>query len=187
MTGVESVNKKMHFSRIGIIFGAFVLGLIPTSNVKADPVTFSNVVALQNGSTRVALANNSGITLLGPQIDFLVDISGATPAAGVHTLRLTFQEANLTPVIQTFRVPLFDGLPADYSQLFAFQAQNPSFAGTPVVLTVALLNDVSGEIIQRQMYEFKVAQAVPEPATSSLLVLGVMGMLARRKSRLKRL
>lgn len=183
---MRSVNVKMHFSKITIFFGILVLGLLSTSNVMADPVNFSNVVALQNGSTRVNLAGNSGVTLFGPNVDFLVDINGATPAAGVHTLRLTFQEDGLTPIVKTFRVPLFDGLPADYSQLFDFKAQNPTFAGTPVILTVALLNDLSGALIQQQTFEFKVAQPVPEPATSSLLVLGLVGIIARRKSRRRR-
>jgi hypothetical protein len=175
-------KRSMYLSRIGILIGALILGTLASTTVLADGVSFDNVVAVQNGN-RIDLATNQGTTLNGTQLDFLLDIHGATPAAGVHTLRVIFEETGAPPLTQTFRVPLFDGLPPDYSQLFSFQVTNPSFNGTPVMLTVQLLEDLSGAIIQRQVYNFNVAQPVPEPATSTLLALSVAGLIARRRSR----
>jgi hypothetical protein len=172
----------MYFSKIGIFIGILIIGMFASTNVSADPVSFENVAALRNDGSKIDLANNSGTTLFGSQIDFLVDIKGATPEAGVHTLRVTFQEPGLAPVIQTFRVPLFDGLPPNYSQLFTLQVQTPSFAGLPVTLTVALIEDISNSVIQSRVYDFSVAQPIPEPATSSLLILGAIGMWARRRT-----
>jgi hypothetical protein len=157
------------------------LFLVP-SVVKADPVSFQNVVAIQ-GSSRIDLASNPNVSLIGPEINFLVDITGATPANGINTLRVTFLEAGQLGVSELFRVPLFDGLPDDYSQLFKFTAKNPSIQGVPVILTVELLDGISKETLTSRQYEFRVAQPVPEPAAMSLMAIGLVSLYKRRKRR----
>lgn len=180
------VRKRfMYLSRIGILIGTLIIISLASSSALADSVSFNNVVVVQN-SNRLDLATHQGVTLYGNQLDFLVDIEGATPEAGVHTLRVIFEEAGGSPVVQEFRVPLFDGLPPDYTQMFSYQVMGHSFSGTPVTLTVQLLEDLSGAIIQRQVYNFNIAQPVPEPATSSLLAIGVAGLIARRRARKRR-
>lgn len=177
----------MTFSRIKLLIGAVALGMMATANVLADPVSFSNVVALQNGgATRVDLLSNPNTTLFGSPINFLVDIVGATPASGTNTLLLSFNELGQAPVIQSFLVPLFAGLPPDYTLLFSFRAQNPSFQGVPVVLTVSLISgpptDLGGTL-NSHTYTFNVANPVPEPATSTLFILGLAGAVARLRRR----
>ena len=54
-----------------------VAGLVLASAVKADPLMFSNVTALQNqGFSKVDLFSNSGTTLFGPELSFTVDVTG---------------------------------------------------------------------------------------------------------------
>ena len=167
--------------RISIFFAIIIFVVFAHKSVLADTVSFSNVVVVQEDGSRLDLANNSGTTLLGTDFNFLVDIEGATPAAGVHTLRLTFEEFGFAPMVQTFRVPLFAGLPPNYSQVFSFQAQSRSFSATPVSLMVALLNG-EGSVVQGKGYDFNIAQPLPEPATLFMLGGGLVGFMARRRS-----
>jgi PEP-CTERM motif len=169
-------------SKILLFLASVILVCGSTLDAKADTVSFSSVAAFQGGSI-TDLAANPGATLYGSTIDFRLDIHGATPAAGFNTLQITFAETGKLPVIQTFDVPLFDGLPADYSQLFSFQPNNPTFGGTLTTLTVTLLSGASGPVIQSQTYTFNSAQPVPEPATVSFLVLGMGGLLSRKYRR----
>ena len=171
----------MKLKRLGIIVGSLILSFAALSTAKADTVSFSNVVVLTGGSS-VNLASSPNIVLAGHKINFSLDIHGATPAAGVNSLQITFQEFGQPAVAQTFQVPLFSGLPSDYSQLFDFQASNPTFGGTPVALTLSLLNN-SGALIQTQTYNFTVSQPIPEPATACLFTMGLIGLLSRKKRR----
>jgi hypothetical protein len=174
--------------------GAAFLALLTVTTVKANPVTFSNVVALQNGGfTHVDLFSNPGTTLLGPQISFLADISGTLPASGFDTLQVTFAEAGKAPVVQTFNIPIFNGLTLPYSQLFTFTFQNATFQGTDATLTLDILGSnpdfvipsgpQAGQSVNSYTYSFKGAQPVPEPATVLLLGLGLAGSLAKYRKR----
>lgn len=172
----------MKFKHIVTIFGSIVLALATISTAKADPVSFSNVVALPNGAPAVSLTSNPNIQITSPHLSFLVDIHGAGAQAEGIQMQLSFHEQGQLTLTQNFAVPPVDGL-SDYSEIFGFSVQNPTFGGTPVTLTVSLMNTLSGAIMQSQTYNFSVSQPVPEPATVSLLALGVVGLLSRKKRR----
>jgi hypothetical protein len=162
----------MKFQRIITILGSIILALAAISTAKADPVSFSNVVHLPSGGGSVGLTSNPNILTVTPNLSFSLDINGAGAQADGIQLQLSFQEQGQSVLTQNFAVPIFDGLP-DYTQIFSFQMQNPTFAGTPVTMTVSLVNTLSGAILQSQTYNFSVSKPIPEPAS---LVFGAIGL-----------
>jgi hypothetical protein len=160
--------------------------------VRADPLLFGNVAAVQN-STRVDLFSNPGTILLGPQITFLVDITGTLPPAGTDTLMVTYSELGRTPIIQSFQIPFFGTLPPPFTVVFSITSLGASFHGTAATLTVDLLNSSPDFIIpggpdgglrvNSFSYSFNVAEPVPEPATLTLLGAGITGLLAGHRKR----
>jgi hypothetical protein len=168
--------------------------LANSAAVRADPLLFGNVSALQNNnSTRVDLFSNPGTILLGPRITFLVDISGTLPAGGTDTLMVTFSEAGRPPVIQSFQIPFFGTIPPPATLVFSITSLGGSLDGPPATLTLDLLNSFpdftvpagpsAGRAVNSFSYTFHVAEAVPEPATVSLLGAGVIALLAGRRKR----
>jgi hypothetical protein len=181
-------------SRTHLLIAAIVLGFLATTNAQAEPLTFSNVVALQNNSaTQVDLFSNPNTVLFGPNITFLVDIAGVLPPAGTDTLQLTFTEAGRAPVVQTFTIPLFGSVPPPFTQVFSFTSLNANFQGTEASLKIDLLNSTPdfvipsgpqmGQQVNSYTYDFKVAQPVPEPASIFLFGMGIAGVASRVRSR----
>lgn len=173
---------------------ATVLLLLPLVHAQADPLTFSNTVALQqNGLIQIDLFTGQGVVLTGPQIDFLVDLSGMLPPSGSDSLRITFSEAGQTSQELTFQIPLFNGLPLPYTQTFSFTILNQSAIPTNATLRIDILSSSadfvipggpqSGQIVDSYTYSFQVAQPVPEPATLVLSAVGLAGMWARARRR----
>lgn len=172
-----------------------LVGTVYSSTAKADPLVFSNLVALQNGgSTHVDLFANPGVTLLGPQISFTVDIAGTLPSGGFDQLLVTYTEAGSAPISLTFDIPFGDFGPP-FTLLFTIVSPGANFQGVPAVLTLDLFNSSPdfvipagfnvGQGVNSQSYTFNVAQPVPEPATLTLVSLGVVGLLARTRKRWK--
>lgn len=107
---------------------------------QADPLHFTHTVALQNnGNTSVDLFSNPGVTLTGPQVGFLVDITGTIAVGETHSLLITYTELGSPPVSQTFQIPAFGSIPPPFTQLFTFASTNASSSGTMAMLTIDIL------------------------------------------------
>lgn len=172
-----------------------MVGMVYSSTAKADPLFFSNVVALQNnGSTSVDLFSNPGVTLFGPQVSFKVDITGTLPPGGFDQLFITFTEAGSPPISFTFDIPFGDISPP-FTVLFTIVSPGANFQGVPGVLTVDLLNSSNdfvipagpnvGQGVNSYSYTFNVAQPVPEPASITLASIGLVGLIAHARKRRK--
>lgn len=163
------------------------------TSAKADAITFTNVAALQNNaSTRVDLLSNPNVTLIGPSITFLVDIEGSVTPGITNLLQITYTEAGSAPIVQTFNIPVFEGVPPPYTQLFTINSPGATFQGVPATLTISIIsspgfstNGPAGHFVTHT-YVFNVAQPVPEPATMILLGTGVTGLLTRTLRRRRR-
>src|SRR6266511_316231 len=172
--------------------GIFVLiligfGFAATPVVKADPLLFSNVVALQNNAaTRVDLCSNPGINLLGPRVSFLVDITGVLPPGVTNTLQITYTEVGSPPIIQTFGIPAFGTIQPPFTQLFTITSSGANFQGVGATLTIDILGSSpdfiipsgpgAGDRVNSYTYSFRVSEPVPEPATIFLLAAGLGGV-----------
>jgi hypothetical protein len=167
-------------SKLGLLAGAVFfccLAIVPSA--KADPITFSNVTALQDGgATQVNLLSNPGATLFGSEITFLVDINGTLAPGSSTVLQITHTIDGGPPIIQTFAIPVFPGVDPPYTQVFSVTIPNLTFTGRLVTLTVSIPEGDS------RTFTFFVAEPVPEPGSIILLSLGGIGLWSRlRRSR----
>lgn len=173
-----------------LALAGLALCLSSAKESRADPLLFSNVVALQD-HIRVDLFSNPGTTLFGPQISFLVDIAGTIPAnSPVQSLRVTFTEAGQPPIIQTFSIPAFGVVPPPFTQLFTLTTVGTN---TTATLTIDILGSSPdfiipggsfiGQHVDSFTYTFNVAEPVPEPTTIFLVGTGLVGLATRLRRR----
>jgi hypothetical protein len=161
----------------------------------ADPLTFSNVTALQNGgNTSVNLFANSGVTLTGTQITFTIDLAGNLPPAGTDTLSVNFHDSQGGSVQQLFDIPVFGTIHPPLTMFVTINVPTFSYVALPSTLTVDLLNSNPDFVIPTTQttvnsftYSFNVVQPVPEPATLALFGSGIsaLWLRSRRKKKLR--
>ncbi|HXM33544.1 MAG TPA: PEP-CTERM sorting domain-containing protein [Pyrinomonadaceae bacterium] len=172
-------------------------GLAAAPDAKADPLFFSNVVALQNnGATPVALFSNPGVTLLGPQIGFLVDITGSLPPGSTNSLLVTYVEAGSAPLTQIFQIPAFGSIQPPFTQLFTITSPGASYQGVLASLTIDIIGSTpdflipsgpdAGRRVDSYTYRFSVAQPVPEPLSLVLFGTGIFGVWRKASQRGRR-
>jgi len=169
-------------------------------SAKADPLLFANVVALQNGgTTRVDLFGNPGVILVGPHVNFLVDIAGTLPSGTTNTLLITYTEFGHAPVTQMYSIP-FGGVNPPFTLLFSVTSLGTVPAGTMASLTIDIIGSSPdfvipsgpdmGRRVDSYTYFFSVAP-VPEPVTLLLFGTGLAGISGglrwRRRSLMKKL
>jgi PEP-CTERM motif len=159
---------------------------------QADPLLFSNLVALQNdGSTQIDLFSNPGVTLTGPSVSFLVNINGVLPPGTSQILLITYQEQGSAPQIISIPVPLGD-TQFPFLQFFTINSPGATFGGVMGTLTLDIIGSApdfvipggvhAGESTDSFTYSFNVAQPVPEPASVVMMVFGLAGLFGKVKS-----
>jgi hypothetical protein len=169
-----------------------LLGLLGATPTKADPLLFSNVVALQNsGTNRVDLFANQGVMLTGPKMSFMVDIAGTLPPGVTQMLSVTYAEAGSPALTQTFQIPAFGTIPPPFTLLFTFDSPGATIAGTMATLRVDILGSApdfvipsgpqAGQRVDSYTYNFRAAQPVPEPGTMLMLATGIAGLWGARR------
>lgn len=183
----------MPLNKFGFACVIFILlAFVGVPGAKADPLFFSNVVALQD-STRVDLFSNPGTTLLGPQVSFLVDITGVLPPGVTNTLVVTYSEAGRAPIIQIFEIPALGTVFPPFTQLFTIDSPGASLQGTMATLTIDIIGSSpdfiipsgpgAGQRVDSYTYSFNVARPVPEPMTMILLGTGLSAVAAKLRRR----
>jgi len=187
----------IRIGKLSLILGiAIFFGAAAVPGAKADPVSFSNVVALQNSGNRVDLFSNPGTTLVGPQISFLVDITGNLAPGTDYSLLVTYVEAGGATLTQTFEIPAFGSIPPPFTQLFTFTSQAANYQGVMASLTIDIIGSApdfvipsgpnAGHRVDSYTYHFNVAQPVPEPVSLLLFGTGVLGLWRKKSARRKR-
>lgn len=187
-------TNQANVSRTLLILVVLLFLGLTEGTAKADPLFFSNVSAFQNNDTiQVDLFSNPGITLLGTNLTFSVDITGVLAMGVVDTLRITYTELGSLPVVHEFQIPLFGSVQPPFSLVFSVFSPGANPQGVSATLTVDLLNSGpdfvipggsnQGQTVNSQTYSFNV-QPVPEPATLSMLFGGllVLGIKVRRRA-----
>ena len=181
---------------IVLLVVGMVFSLVASVSVKADPLTFSNVVILQNNNTvQVDLFNNQNTTFYGPELNFLINVEGSLAPGVVNTLQVTYTEFGQAPVTQSIDIPVFGTMQPPFSLLFSFTSA-AGFQNVGATLVVDILGSspdfvvpggpAAGQHVDSYSYGFRVAEPVPEPATLLLTGTGLVGLIAGIRKRKRR-
>ena len=187
-------TNTQNCQKVLILLATLMFIGLANQTAAADPLVFSNVTAYQNNDTvQVGLFSNSGITLLGSNLTFSVDISGVLAPGAVDTLRITYTELGGSPVVQNFQIPLFGSVQPPFTLLFSFISPGTTPQGIPATLTIDLLNSTpdfvipagpnQGQTVNSYTYSFNV-RPIPEPATLFAMASGLaaLGFRVRRRN-----
>ena len=188
---IGTAIHSMTYKTLLILAVLMVMGLTERT-ATADPLVFSNVAAFQNNdTTTVDLYSNPGVTLLGSNLTFRIDIAGSLSVGAVDVLRITYTELGSSPIVQNFQIPLF-GIEPPLTLIVSILSQATNPQGVPATLTVDLLNSVpdfvipggpnEGQTVNSYTYSFNV-QPVPEPATLLALAGGLTALVVRVRRR----
>lgn len=190
--GMSSKTSKK-LNKLLLLLAAVVLMGATERTAIADPLVFSNLTVFQNNdTTQVNLFSNPGMTVLGTNLTFSVDISGTLAPGAVDILRITYQELGGLPIVQDFQIPLFGTVNPPLTLIFSFVSPGSNPLGVPATLTLDLLNSnpdfvipggpSQGQSVNSFSYSFTV-QPVPEPATILALASGfaALGFRLRRR------
>jgi hypothetical protein len=168
----------------------FIIVLIASATaVHADPLTFSNVTALQNsGNTSINLFTNPGTTLTGSKLTFTIDVTGILSGGGTDTLLVTYNDSQGGSVVKQMGIPLFGSFPPPVTVFVTIDVPTLSVVAIPATLTVDLLNSnpdfvnpTTRALGNAFTYSFNVAQPVPEPASLTLFFGGIATLLVRHR------
>ena len=190
--GMSSKTSKK-LNKLLLLLAAVVLMGATEQTAIADPLVFSNLTVFQNNdTTQVNLFSNPGMTVLGTNLTFSVDISGTLAPGAVDILRITYQELGGLPIVQDFQIPLFGTVNPPLTLIFSIVSPASNPLGVPATLTLDLLNSNpdfvipggpnQGQSVNSFSYSFTV-QPVPEPATILALASGfaALGFRLRRR------
>ena len=177
--------------RVALILWVLVLTCLASQTIQADPLMFSNTRVFQNNYlTEVELFSTPGVSVVGPNLTFRVDVTGTLPPGGTDTLQLTYNEAGSLSQVQTYQIPVFGSVSPPFTMFFSFVSPNATDHGVAATLTVALLNSSpdfvvpsgpdAGQTRDSHTYSFNV-EPVPEPASILLFGSGLTVIASRRR------